>query len=365
MLVPDHRLRDGVEICPHPLLVHWVHDRGRRDPSVATMKPLRVALLLFFLILGACASGQGLGRIPAPANPAPDASNAGPNLLIRLDEGQKGFGVGRHSADYLSDGTVIRWTDAGEMCERGRPCGTLERNTLTSTGLAALRARLAKDADLVAEPREIHAKSVSGYNTFVLERPDGSRYTVSAPDINSPYFNSSGGNWVPDAATERLSALAEAMVDPKTLVGANGLSNPAWEAYQPAKTAIVIRFSEGEPYWEGSFSGPTIVDITETGWPFEGTPDTFGGVFTFDTTDFPGDAYRCIFLPSTDAMRALASLPRSIGGEDAAGYLASGAFWRSGGLRWSAKSPTTRLSLMAVALLPEDAAASCANALSY
>jgi hypothetical protein len=336
------------------------------------MKCLRVAApFLLILMLATCATGPE--RIPAPANATPDASNTGPTLLIRMDVGfaNDSRGTGPHTADYLSDGTVVRWINAGPACVPGMSCGTLERNTLTATGLAALLALVAKDADLLATPRAFKHALVPGLpssrsptiiNTFVLERPDGSRYTVSAPSTSSL----DAGDWAPDPAIERLGALAEVMVDPATLVGSAGLTSPAWEAYRPAKTAVFIRFSEGKPYSEGSFSGPTIADLSETGWPFAGDPDTFGAAFTPNSSEhfLEGATFRCAFLPSADAMPALASL-RPIGGGTAAGYLASGAIWHSGALRWSARSPTMRFSLKAVALLPEDAAASCANALSY
>ena len=121
--------------------------------------------------------------------PAP--SNAGPSgLLIRLDLGDDGvFGLGRHSADYLSDGTVIRWV-TGSACEIGQGCGTLERNSLTASGLAAFKALLAKTADLLGEPIVVKSQiapdaqpSGRGETTdvFVQERPDGTATPSRCP----------------------------------------------------------------------------------------------------------------------------------------------------------------------------------------
>ena len=352
-------------------------------------------VLIVFVIVGAFAAfAIGPGHIlaprvhpgiPAPANATIGGTSTGPKLLIRLDLGPDDYGiVGRHVADYLSDGTVIRWTIAGSVCQPGLPCGTLERNTLTAAGLATLRALLTKDADLLATSRVIKRQILSGktlvpmgdtIDTFVLEQPDGGRYTVSVPSTNSP--NASA--WVPDPAIERMNALADAMVDPATLVGAAGLTNPAWETYQPDKTAVFIRFTEVAPQFvpkptvdkNGTisipFGPPDLYDLDTTGWPFEGTPDTFGGSFTPNASRkaINGATYRCAFVPSADALAAIASLPKSLGSSLAAGEVAAGGSWRGGTIRWSGKSPTTAVSLVAVALLPEDVGGSCAGAWSY
>lgn len=339
------------------------------------------------LALEACATAPGpaaspgVPGIPAPAN-VPDPSRSGPTILIRLDVGRRGFGTGQHRADYLSDGTVIRWTDVGSVCQPAQPCGTLQRNTMTASGLAAVHTLLANDADLLSQPANLahlpSGKSMddgSDITTFVLERPDRSRYTVIAPTI-SP---ASSGAWAADSAITRLGALSVALADPTTLVGSEGMANPTWTTYQPAKTAVFVKFvtifsnlpptpnvdrngNVGMP-----FAPPDVPDINSVGWPFAGAPDGFGGDFSPASSGSTSDsaAYRCSFLPSADALTAIASLPREVGTSYAAGELAAGGNWQSGALRWSAKGPTAGLGLVAVSLLPEDATGSCADAFSY
>jgi hypothetical protein len=345
-----------------------------------------VALAVVIAVaLATVATGPGRSLIPVPLIAQATAAPGAPTLLIRLDVGQESFGPGTHTADYLSDGTVIRWTGAGVICQ-SEPCGTMERNTLTATGLAALRALLSKDADLLAQPADLKSqilpgKSVLPYgdpvNTFVLQRSDGSRYAVSAPSADS----ANASNWVPDPGIKRLGSLAQALVDPGTLAGPAGLANPTWAAYQPLKTAIVLQFLVDDVYvpWSttdsngitiGSLDGTAVLpDISQTGWPFAGDPDTFGGSFVPDKSEIPAldslaTAYRCAFLPSADALTAIARLPQSVGTSYAASEMAGGT-WLSGAMSWNAKSPTTGLSLVASALLPEDVTASCASVLSY
>ncbi len=375
--------------------VQAIGPSGGLGPGIGTptkddgtrVRPRRTAgLLLLPLVLVACATAgpavRSLGpAIPVPASPTPDASNTGPTLLIRLDIGYQGWG-GRHTADYLSDGTVIRWTGAGMVCAPGQPCGALERNTLTAEGLAALRALLAKDADLLGrpgafEPQVLPGRSPSGrpniVNTFVREQPDGSRSTVNAPSATS--FDAPG--WAPTPAVDRLNALAATLVDPAALVGPGGLTDPTWTPYTPELTAVFIRFIEIEPVatpmprlgsslplvgpLDGSFKYPDISDI---GWPFAGTPDTFGSPFTPAPSAGSmhlGTSYRCAVLSTTDAVAGIGRLPASTAATLAAGDLASGEDWVGGGLRWSGKSPSAGLSLAATAILPEDVDASCAD----
>ena len=107
-------------------------------------------------------------------------------------------------------------------------------------------------------------------------------------------------------------------------------------------------------------------DISDIGWPFAGTPETFGSPFTpAPSADFShlGTAYRCAFLPTADAVTAIGRLSGSIGAARAAGDLTSGLDWSGGFLRWSGKSPTTGLQLAAAVILPEDAGSSCADLL--
>jgi hypothetical protein len=338
-----------------------------------------LALFLSLLVLAAFALGPGrtlipgMGGIPVAADAVPTGVHGPSGLLIRLnvdyDQGPD-HGFGRHTADYLSDGTVIRWTNAGAACEPGMSCGILERNTLTSAGLAAVRALLEENADLLSEPATIepHFRAdaqPSGrpdvISTFILEQPDGTRYTVSAPSATSY----DAPNWAPTPAVDRLNALAAALVDPASVVGTDGLADPTWAIYAPEKTAMFISIqtapSQADPTpivgQDGTvsipFSGPRYLEI---GWPFEGTPDTFGAAFSGRY----GIA-RCAFLPSTDAVSAINSLPAVLASDVAPGYLASGSDWRSGSGIWRDKV----ISLTAVSLLPEDVAGSCADALAY
>ncbi len=292
----------------------------------------------------------------------------GSGLLVRLDVGQEDFGLGRHSADYLTDGTVIRWK-TGTGCGIGQPCGTQERNTLTASGLTAVRAILAEDGDLLAVPKVVERQIAPGkhplyygdtIDTFVLERPDGTRYTVQVPSTTSR----DASTWVEDPAITRLNALADAMLHPETL-GAGSLADPAWTACQPTATALIVRLTAAiKPV---PFDGPFGPDIEKTGWPFVGSPDTFGTAFVpsvFHDNYFipePGSTFRCAFLASDGTLEAITSLPEA-GASLARGYLVAGGVWGSSGLRWG---DDLDFSIRAVALLPEDIAGSCSDAFAY
>ena len=352
------------------------------------MKPHRVALLLSSLAFAACASAPGPSLVPVPTNSPPTAAPDAPRLLIRLNVGAGPYSIGRHTADYLSDGSIIRWTVVGSVCQLAQPCGTLERNTLTAAGLAGLRALMDQDADLLANPVTVIPQRSPGVDlkggyqvdTFVLERPDGSRYTVNAPNTSFRSADPSApdpSTWVPDPAIARLNALAAALIDPLTLVGSAGLAHAAWEAYQPPDVAVFIKLSKFTLVHPTAIIGPngSIVgvpfgppdypDIGQVGWPFAAGAETFGTVFDASGTVWahgPGATFRCAFLPSAAALAAIASLPRSIGTSLVPGDVASGVTWESGSLRLNA---ATVLSLRVVALMPVDAAASCLDALSY
>jgi hypothetical protein len=313
----------------------------------------------------------------------PDPENAGPTLLIRLDVGYVTRpGQSRHAADYLSDGTVIRWTSSGLVCQAASPCGALERNTLTAEALTALRALLAEHSALLGqpgtfEPQFLPARSWSGrptiFATFVSGQPDGSRVTVHASSTTS--FDAP--SWAPDPAVDRLNALVATLVDPSTLAGPAGLSDPTWTPYTPEKTAVFIRFREIEPIpiptptprsslpvigmLDGYVPYP---DISDLGWRFAGTPESFGSSFTptpSADSSHVGTAYRCTFLSTVDAVMGIGHLPQSIASSLAAGDLASGLDWIGGTMRWSARSPTSGFDLAATTILPEDAGASCAD----
>lgn len=354
------------------------------------MKPLRTAVLVLLpLVLVACATTGPTVRsqdsaIPVPANPTSDVANPAPTLLVRLDVGYlTGHAQARHTADYLSDGTVIRWTSSGLVCQAVSPCGALERNTLTAEALTALRALLAEDSDLLGQPRTFKPQLLPGrswsgrsniFDTFVSGQPDGSRVTVHAASTTS--FDAP--NWAPNPAVDRLNALVATLVDPSTLAGPAGLSDPTWTPYTPEKTAVFIRFVSIEPVatptpqsdsrlpliglLDGTFPYP---DISDTGWPFAGTPDTFGSPFTPEPSAGSrasvGMAFRCAFLPTADAAAGIGRFPVGTGATLVAGDLASGVDWTGATLRWSGKSPTTGLSLAAAVILPEDTGRSCAD----
>ena len=299
------------------------------------------------LALVAC----GPADIRVPASARPTAAPGAPNLLVRLDLGNDEWGVGVHLADYLSDGTVIRKN--GE---------TLERNVLTATGLASLNALLLKDSDFLGLPGSIKPTVVPGMgamgrgaitNTLVLARSDGSRYAIDFPNLKSPDAHA----WAPDPAIEHLNALASALRDPATLVGASGLANATWAAYQPVQMAVFVSWSEVNPRFVELGLGP---DIAKVGWRFQDRPDALGEAF-----DGPGTIQRCAFLPAADVLSAITSWPPSVGSTLATARLAAGGTWRSGTLLWGAKTPTTALGLAVVALLPEDQVASCADAIAY
>ena len=329
----------------------------RRDVPIGV-----AALVLFSLVLAAC----GRTGIHVSSSPQPTAAPGAPTLLIRLNAGDDRHGGRRQLADYLSDGSVIRYANRGLACEPGRPCGTLERNTLTGAGLAALRANLAEHAGWLGQPRELF-NTVAGradiVNTFVLQQPDGARYAVRMPSNRSR----NDANWDVELA-ERLDTLAQAMVDPVNLIGPAGLTNPVWQTYQPTTMAVFIRLSAIPPKptpilgTDGTmigmpFDGPSPFKLTGT-WPFDATPGDFG--MAFSRPD--GTVSRCGFVDSTNVPSLTTIVPEGAGGSLAAGTLAMGRTWGSGSLEWD---DTTAISLRIVALLPEDVSATCADVMAY
>ena len=294
-------------------------------------------------------------------------------ILIRLDLGDGKFGVRQHAADYLSDGTVIRVADHGAPpCGHGKPCGVLEINTLTATGLAALHARLAEDADLLVSPMDFKPVARVGGPTvgklrlakrFVLGS-NGDRYEVTTPGTSPP--DAKGLVYGPDI--ERLDRLAEVMLDPERLIGPEGLAN-AWTTYQPTTMAVLIWTHDippkatpildpdgktvGMPF-DGPRPGTMVGD-----WPFDAAPSDFGMAFT--GVDARGDG-RCGFVDSADIEALAAVVPPGAGGTLAAGMLGEGGSWSSSSVAWDDK---TSFSMWVVALLPEDISASCADAYSF
>ncbi|HEX7473018.1 MAG TPA: hypothetical protein VF323_08030 [Candidatus Limnocylindrales bacterium] len=322
------------------------------------MKPRRVAaLLLVSLALAACAAA------PGPTAPPGSDPTAAARLLVRLDGGAGAYpgSPAIHVADYLTDGTVIR-----------KHAGVLEIDRLTEAGLATVVSTLTAATDLLATPVRIAPRStvlpadstgnmpmgiVEAMNSFVLERPDGTRYTVSAPSRPR-----TAGDPSPDPTVEGLTALADALRDPEALVGSGGLAGP-WEPYQPAKMGVFLILE--------SLNDPQIINdgvvphVGPTDWTFANPPLTFGTVFKG-----PGDhvTRRCALLPSQEVAAAMAHMSR-FGGRftegDAASHVAAGFIWNSGVLLWVDGDQATSVSMQALALMPEDGAASCIDALSY
>lgn len=173
---------------------------------------------------------------------------------------------------------------------------------------------------------------------------------------------------MPDPATERMGALAKALADPATMAGADGLTRPTWEPYKPAKTAVFVLTLPIEGKYDPTGINPhNEPDLDDVGWPFVGDPDTFGGAFTNTPHSgiFSRATTRCAFLPSADVESAIAGTTHAGNRRFAAEQIASGTFFESNIWRWSARSETTGVLLVALALLPEDVATSCIDALSY
>jgi hypothetical protein len=267
-------------------------------------------------------------------------------LLVRLEGGDDDHATGRHLADYLADGSVVRAGIAG-----------LEANRLTAAGLASLRALLAKDADLLARPSTIKSKPAHDQRdkdfTFVLTRADGSRFSVTVPDKRSP----NAAKWAPDPATDRLNDLAGILLDPAPAVGAAGLADTSWTPWHPERMAVFVIFSELDPFIRANGMLP---DLSTIGWPFPGNPETIGPAFQGPG----GTAQRCAFLPSADVAAAIHRL--TIGRrDDSAERIAAGSTWYSGGWLWGDKGPNAAIGVAVMALLPADASASCSDVRAY
>lgn len=315
------------------------------------------ALFLACLALVAC----GPAKIPVSAGGGSPADGT-PKLLIRLDEDNDERGVGQHVADYLTDGSVIRLNAAGLTCLFGPSCGQLESNTLTPAGVATMQGLLDDNADLLGQPGTFALRPKPNVGsplradieyTFVIERADGSRYTVSAPSLRSR----NADKWGSTPDIDRLNALAEAMIDPVTVVGSDGLSDRVWKEDPSTMVAVFVRFSEVSPFIAEEHMVP---DIKSTGWPFEGEADSFGTSFT--GTD--GATRRCGFVSRADIKTALAGWS-IVGGNLLEPDLTAGHSWGSSALLWRAENPTTTLGVRVVPLLPVDSSASCADAMTY
>jgi hypothetical protein len=317
------------------------------------MKPVRVvALLLITLVVAACATAPGSATAPQASGPS-----VASHLLIRLDlgtGGYPGFPSG-HLADYLTDGTVVR--------EHG---GILESNRLTEAGLATVTATVSEAARLLNQPLRIEPLSTiipmsttnpmpgqvsEPLNTFVLERPDRTRYTVSAP--SRPHAD--------DPTVEGLTSLGNALRDPEALVGAGGLTGP-WKPYQPAAIGVfLILETLNDPQ---IFTDGVMPHLSQADWPFTGSPLTFGNVFKG-----PGDhvTRRCALLPADDVLTAFASLSKfggRFGDGQAERQLATGRTWWSDILLWGKVNQFSAVTMQAWTLMPEDGSVSCLDALS-
>jgi hypothetical protein len=308
-----------------------------------------VVLLLFALALSGCATASGPTSGAAPTSTA--------RLLVRLNVGWGGGGeFGRHVADYLADGTVIRLHGS-----------TLERNRLNESGLDKLRGLLATNADLLTTPMQIAPRStivpvpnnipagiVERVYSFILERPDGTRYAVRSPSRHAWDFLAGGH----DPIVERLTALGDALADPASVFGSGAFAD-SWSTWQPVKTAIFLILQE-TTIDNDVVSDGVIPHIGPTDWPFKNDPHNFGTVYKG-----PGDhvTRQCAFLPSAEAATGLIGLSKQ-GGQKAANEMAAGLAWRVSSLLWVSGRQATFVSVQAFALLPEDGAVSCADALS-
>jgi hypothetical protein len=331
-----------------------------RLPRVALVA---LAVLGVAVVVGLSTGLTAIGHGSTQAIGA-DASRTGPRLLIRLDVGRPyaSSGLGpQHVADYLSDGTVIRWATTDDSCRLGRGCGILERNTLTRYGLASLQALLSENADLLAQPADLESATDSGFDDiFVMERPDGSRYSINVPSPDHRYPGAIERS--PSPEVSRFDALARTLATPQALV------DHPWEPYEPARMAVFVTvFSL--PVFNPNGFGDRDHSPVLTGWSLDGDPDSFGGAFT----DSPEPDYRllagprssrCAFLPSADAESAITSLTSPSDWKWMDSIIASGGRARTV-WRWSAKSKTTGVEMRVIALLPEDTAGSCLDALSY
>ncbi len=329
--------------------------RGGRAATGSNQFVAVLTLLAILLALAGCAEASGPAFRPA------GYGSGAPQLLVRLDRGGWPGQPGQHVTDYLTDGTVIWVHD-----------GVLESNRLTEAGLATVVTTLTSAESLLSTPLRIEPRMtilpmnstrnmpegiIEPVNTFVLERPDGSRYAVTAPSRPRVV-----GDPSPDPTVEGLTALGSALADPAKLVGSGGLAG-SWETYQPAKMAIFLTLETiHDP---GVLTDTVIPRINPTDWPFKGTPGSFGTVFTGPGTHV---TRRCALLPTAEASTAVTSLSK-IGGRSAAGQaarrIATGSTWSSDVLLWIDGSQATMVHAQAVALMPEDGAVSCIDALSY
>jgi hypothetical protein len=271
-----------------------------------------------------------------------------------------GFGPAssNHVADYLSDGTVIR--------VKG---GTMETNRLTESGLAALHAVLAANADLLTTPMQIAPRStvvpvpnnipsgiVERVNVFILERSDGTRYTVSAPSRHAGDFFPA----VPDPVADRLTALGDGLADPTAALGSGAFTDSDWKPYQPALTGVFLILQELSLDNQVVSDG-VIPHVGPAEWPFEGSPQTFGGTYKGPGTHV---TRRCAFLPSADVATAVVALSKVVRQKQASPASTAGS-WHSGSLLWVTSNQATIVNVQALPLLPEDGALSCADALTY
>jgi hypothetical protein len=321
------------------------------------------------VLVGLIAGTTGLGRGPARAVGA-DASSAGPKLLIRLDVGRpyakSGFGP-QHVADFLSDGSVVRWASTDDTCRLGFGCGVLERNRLTPSGLASLQALLSRDADLLAGPADFESATDTGIDDIlVLERPDGSRYTIDVPSPDHHYPGAIEQVRPPEVA--RLTSLARTLSVPTAVADLDWQTYERdWQTYTPARMAVFVTVYDLPELNPNGFGDRDHSPVL-TGWPFDGNPETFGGAF--DDNPVPDyrqlvgrTSSRCAFLRSEEVESALTTLTSPSNGKRMDSIIASGDRARTV-WRWSDKSPTTGVEMRIVGLLPEDTAGSCIDAIS-
>jgi hypothetical protein len=298
---------------------------------------LRAALLPAVLLLSAC------GTAPSPSPSTVPASGA--TVLLRMDACRKTCTDPRR-IQYWSDGTVIRVDPASGACVVRR---------LAPAGLASLRARLARDADLLA--RELRADPVLAPGATQPPYTGDSTYTFWPPTQPGVFLRVSTvvladldrSLWRPTPEIERLSALGDALLDPEA-VGGGAWLDPAWESYDPPiRLVYVIARPSAAPF--------TLPDIGALNAPLGRDLASFG-------VDAPSPLSawqftRCARLPLDRLAMLLDSLPASA---FPAGALAS-PFIR---VALGDATRSRELMLMIVRPLPDESRLACTDsALGY
>ena len=108
-------------------------------------------------------------------------------------------------------------------------------------------------------------------------------------------------------------------------------------------------------------SDGVIPHVSPAEWPFEGSPQTFGGSYKGPGTHV---TWRCALLPSADVATAVVALSKVLNKKQASPTPTSGR-WHSGSMLWVTSNQATIVNVQALPLLPEDGGLGCADALIY